>query len=147
MALAFAPLALVRQTFHILDAASDPRLAPLFHYYNQEWILSIQPRMWNVYQVNTRTNNNLEGWHSRFQKIVARHRPNLWQLLEAMLQEQAATEVALQQVAAGRHVHTGNCKYKRVKKQLKRLLSDYRHGRKTLTQYITGVTYNLAQYQ
>ena len=72
---------------------------------------------------------------------------NLWQVLEAMQQEQAATEVALQQVAAGRHMYTGNCKYKHIKKQLKRLHSDYRHGRRTLTQCVTGETCNLAQYQ
>ncbi len=147
MALAFAPLALVRQTFYLLRAASDPRLAPLFDYFNQTWLRAIQPRMWNVFNVDIRTNNNLEGWHSRFQKIVARHRPNLWQLLEAIQHEQAATEVAIQQVAAGRRVHTGNSKYKRITKQLKRLRRDYNRGRLTLTQYITGVSYNLAQYQ
>ncbi len=55
--------------------------------------------------------------------------------------------MAIQQVAAGRRVHTGNSKYKRIKKQLKRLRRDYNRGRLTLTQYITGVSYNLAQYQ
>jgi hypothetical protein len=146
MALAFAPLPLVRNTFDIMEVNADPRLAPLFAYFRQQWIVNIPPRMWNVYKVNTRTNNDLEGWHLRFANIVSRHRPNLWHLLACLQQEQVATEIILQQVAAGQNVQSKNNRYKKIHKQLKVLLRRYRRGQLSLSKYITGVSHNLAAF-
>lgn len=152
MALAFAPLVIVRQTFHLLEMAADPRLQPLFAYFRQEWIITIPPKMWNVYKLQLRTNNDLEGWHLRFKSIVSRHGPNLWHLLSCIQQEQAATEVVMLQISAGQRVSTQNNKYVKIQGNLDVLLKRYkksgRNGRRpmTATEYITGVSHNLAQY-
>jgi hypothetical protein len=146
MALAYAPLALVRQTFHIFEQSSDPRLAPLFQYFRLQWIINVPPAMWNVYNRQTRTNNDLEGWHNRFTNMVGRHRPNLWRLLACLQEEQAATEVAVQQIAAGQQVSAPNRRYKKIHRHIKKLQRRYRHGNLRLTDFITNVSHNLAHF-
>jgi hypothetical protein len=92
-----------------------------------------------VHGADIRTNNSVEGWHNRFKNVVATHRPNIWRLLLALRQEQAATEVALQQIAAGQRVHKTVATYKNIRKQLRRLLRRFRNGQLTVLQYIDGV--------
>jgi hypothetical protein len=150
MALAFAPLVLVRQTFHILSNAADQALAPLFAYFHTEWILNADapPRMWNVHGQDIRTNNSVEGWHARFKKIVRKRHPNLWELLIELQREQAATEVAVQQITGGQKVNTVKRKYRKIQKQIRKLTRRYRSGNPplSLTRYIQRVSYLLAKY-
>jgi hypothetical protein len=146
MALAFAPLAVIRQTFHIIEVGSDARLATLFTYFRAQWIIHVQPRMWNVHNSSHRTNNDLEGWHNRFKNIVARHRPNIWKLLNCLIQEQASTEVIMLQIAAGQNVQQQNSRYKNIHRRMKRLRRRYNRGNITLIQFISGISYNLAEF-
>ncbi|KRY02532.1 hypothetical protein T03_16592, partial [Trichinella britovi] len=37
----------------------------LFQYFQQEWLPATKIKLWNVHGVSVRTNNHLEGWHSR----------------------------------------------------------------------------------
>lgn len=53
-----------------------------------------------------RTNNHLEGWHYGFNRLVTQHHPNVWRLLAALQQEQAVTDVTIQQLAAGQVINT-----------------------------------------
>ena len=51
--------------------------------------------------LRARTNNHVEGWQNRFSVIVGKYQPNLWQLIEALQKEQAATVRTLHQIEAG----------------------------------------------
>lgn len=103
MALGFAPLPLIRTAFTQIEAQSPACLQPLFTYFRTQWLTAVPPRMWNVHRQDPmyRTNNHLEGWHNGFNNIICQHHPNIWRLLAAMLQEQALTDVNIQQIAAG----------------------------------------------
>ena len=146
MALAFAPVLLVRNIFNQLRAASRHCLRPLFVYFDNQWVMGMPLSLWNMYRVSRRTNNNLEGWHLRFSNIVRRHRPNIWQLICALQEEQSSTEVQRQQIAVGQIVQRQEKKYKKVDKNIKTLCNQYRHGHIDVMQYITGVSHNLASY-
>lgn len=61
MALGFAPVLLVRNTFNIFQAAALPVLAPLFDYFDDQWLTRTPVTMWNVHTASIRTNNDLEG--------------------------------------------------------------------------------------
>lgn len=62
MALAFLPVAIVRNSFELLYAQQpDQQLEPLFQYFNAQWLEKVQPIAWNVYGVDIRTNNHVEG--------------------------------------------------------------------------------------
>jgi hypothetical protein len=68
MAIALLPLSLVQQAFDdlydvILQLSSTKydSLKPLFEYFENYWIKTVDLKRWNVYGLNIRTNNNAEG--------------------------------------------------------------------------------------
>ena len=68
------------------------------HYYSK----SFPPRMWNHFQNSgPKTNNHLEGWHYRLNRLARKAHPNLIEIIELIKNEQASTEVQMIQVAAG----------------------------------------------
>ena len=50
--------------------------------------------IWNVYgEDQKRTNNNVEGWNSKFSKLVRKHHHNIFEFVDAIRKEQAATQL------------------------------------------------------
>jgi hypothetical protein len=146
MALAFAPVLVVRQTFSLLQQTSDPTLNNLFAYFSDQWLTRTPLPMWNVYRRQMRTNNDLEGWHSRFAHVVVRHHPNIWLFLSALQEEHDATLVSIHQAIAGHDVRRRYLPYDRIERRLHKLCRRYRHGSIDVIEYITAVSYNLAQF-
>ena len=103
--LAFVPLNFVRVSWDGLKAEmpDDEWVESFVIYIDQTWINgNFRPRMWNYYaHTGPRTNNHLEGWHNRMKRISRKAHPNLYEILELFQREQAATEVAIQQLEAG----------------------------------------------
>ena len=63
---------------------------------------SFPPRMWNHFQNSSpRTNNHLEGWHYRLNRLARKAHPNLFETIELIKNEQASKEVQMIQLAAG----------------------------------------------
>ena len=48
-----------------------------------------------------RTNNHVEGWHNKINKIGGKSHPNIYEVVELFKTEQAATEVTLWQLEPG----------------------------------------------
>lgn len=42
----------------------------------------IHGTLWNVSDRGRRTNNNVEGWHSKFNKMVGGRHPNVWRVIQ-----------------------------------------------------------------
>jgi hypothetical protein len=99
--------------------------------------------MWNVYDVDIRTNNSCEGWHNRFNRAVDRHHPNIWHLLGIIMEEQASTEVLRSQIAAGQDVLRQVPKYRNMQKKIETIRGRYRAGTIDVIQYLDGITFNL----
>jgi hypothetical protein len=146
MALPFARLPLIQPTFQALLANSDQRLAPLFAYFQNAWLQPGLTRIWNMYGVDIRTDNNLEGWHSRFNRGIGKFHPNIWEFLEYVLLEHNSTDVQIQQLRAGAVPNPPDAKYVRIRKNLARLRDRYNMGRLNTEQYITAVSHNLKHY-
>lgn len=52
-------------------------------YFEVNWIQRRGPQKWNHYHnEEQRTNNHVEGWHSRLNKIVRKAHPNVFELVE-----------------------------------------------------------------
>ena len=92
MALAFLPLAAVRPTFQAERNNSQPLIAqyPAYDDFMEYiWVNYVQPeslfpiRLWNCFDrnIDSRTNNNVESWHSKWNKSVQVAHPNLWTFL------------------------------------------------------------------
>ena len=54
-----------------------------------------------VFRGGPRTNNNLEGWHSKVKKIAGKNHLNIFGIVELFKKEQASTEVKIRQLMAG----------------------------------------------
>jgi hypothetical protein len=146
MALGFAPLLLVRNTFAQMQDNAPLALQPLFRYFDQQWLQSVSPSMWNVHNEDVRTNNDLEGWHHGFNKAIGRHHPNIWFLLESFINERASTEVTLQQIAAGHVVGRQRNRVKHLHSRIKRLRRRYARGTINLMRFLNGIANNLHHF-
>lgn len=64
-----------------------------------------KPELWNQYQSvlndESRTNNNSEGWHTRYATQVGLDHPTLYRFLRCMQDEQNCTEGTLREMNLG----------------------------------------------
>lgn len=69
-----------------------PGIEEFIEYFEEMWLVGQFPlQQWSVYNnVSFRTNNHLEGWHNQ---VVGKAHPNIFEYVEVMQKEQAATEV------------------------------------------------------
>ena len=60
--------------------------------------------MWNMYSLDgPRTNNNIEGWHSKIRKLACKAHLNDYGAVELFKAEQKATEVRHEKYEAGNY--------------------------------------------
>ena len=89
----FVPLEDVSETFEYTVEIAEEHLDDLMDYVERVYVhgrldrgriaqvLRFPPETWNVYtsELNGehRTNNMVEGWHSKFQKLIVVHHPSI----------------------------------------------------------------------
>ena len=49
---------------------------------------------------SARTNNHIEGWHSKLKKVVGKAHPNVYEIVEIFKREQGVTEITISQLAS-----------------------------------------------
>ncbi|CAF0794235.1 unnamed protein product [Didymodactylos carnosus] len=90
-ALPFLPINVVVNTFNELQdetpLAIRKNLQPLYDYFNNYWLNTIDLEKWNVYGLEHRTNNICEGWHNRFSQRVQKHHPHIWHFTDVLKKE------------------------------------------------------------
>ena len=143
MALGFVDPPHIRPTFVQLKISAPAVLQPLYSYFEQQWLASVDIRMWNVYDTPTRTNNDCEGWHNRFNRAINRHHPNLW--LDVIKGEQASTDVTRNQIVAGQNVVREVRKYKMINRRIETIKDRFRNGAIDIMTYLDGISFNLSQ--
>lgn len=129
MAIAFLPVLSIRPAFLQLSSSESAQqfqqLQPLFTYYRDTWLNGQFPiAMWSVFRSNIRTNNQVEGWHSR---INRHHHPNVF-----LRHEQAAKELVLSRARLGAAPRRQKRTYRKLEKCLKRLTKSFRKGELTV---------------
>ena len=68
-------------------------------FFEERWLNG--PKTWNYYQMEgPKTNNHVEGWHSKINCAVGKAHPNIFELVELIKTEQVNTEACLAQLAA-----------------------------------------------
>ena len=93
--------------------------------------------MWNHFQNSgPRTNNHLEGWRYRLNRLARKAHPNLFETIELIKNEQASTEVQMIQVAAGGQPR----KAVRQDEKIKRLVAEFSSGQRTLDSFLSALT-------
>ena len=136
LALDFVLIELISLTFQGLRNDGAVELQTLFDYFEHYWIEVVDHKLWNMYGVQRRTNNNLEGWHLRLNRSVGKAHANIYEFVSKLIREQGCTETLLAQVAAGNiKPHSNNLKYKNINVKIKHLTDDYTLGERILTNF------------
>ncbi|KRY22549.1 Uncharacterized protein T12_8111 [Trichinella patagoniensis] len=62
-------------------------IAALFNYFRVEWMPPDRLPLWNVFNVNIRTNNDLEGWHFKMNRLAGKRHLGFYELLQLLIDE------------------------------------------------------------
>ncbi|XP_072157114.1 LOW QUALITY PROTEIN: uncharacterized protein [Bemisia tabaci] len=109
------------------------------------------PETWNVYNLvladRIRTNNAVEGFHSKFNQIVGTHHANIWKLIDAFKKVQQDTERTLTQARGGhrRFKPPVSKKYTTNQAMMANIVRNYQHYKDTnsLKKYLRAYAYHL----
>ncbi|KRX56189.1 hypothetical protein T09_15766, partial [Trichinella sp. T9] len=85
LATAFLPVPHVNTGVSLLEAGTTGNLSALFQYFRQEGMIDERLPLWNVYNVNIRTNNHLEGWYNRLNRKAGKSHNGLYELLQLLI--------------------------------------------------------------
>ena len=86
------------------DIPDVPGMEEFVHYFQRTWISgTYAPVTWNVHESHggCRTNNHIEGWHSKLKKVVGKAHPNVYEIVRTFKMEQASVEVKVAQMQSG----------------------------------------------
>ncbi|KRY43814.1 hypothetical protein T03_5649 [Trichinella britovi] len=94
--------------------------------------------LWNVYNVNICTNNDLEGWHFKMNRLAGKRHLGFYELLQLLIDEHVSTETLIQQVTSGRvtasDLQIKNKKYEEVQLRITALTAEYDGDTHTMEQ-------------
>ncbi|KRZ82836.1 hypothetical protein T08_4011 [Trichinella sp. T8] len=143
LATAFLPVPHVNTGVSLLEAGTTGTLAALFQYFWQEWMTDERLPLWNVYNVNIRTNNHLEGWHNRLNRKAGKSHNGFYELLQLLIAEQGVMDTLIQQVLSG-NVTVGDLRrvnrvYAQKQRQVAQYTGEYTNGRRTLEQFLEAL--------
>ena len=97
---------------------------------------------WNYYDnEGPRTNNHVEGWHTRLKKVVGKAHPNLYEIIEVMKKEQATSEIKLQQLEMGGRAPHRKKRFVEKDKRILTLFERFKNGEYSLSDYLDAIKY------
>jgi len=133
MAVAFLPVSCVSETvgrFHTEYVDNDAVVA--FHqYFRSTWLDGMFPvALWNQYNVDSRmrTNNYVESWHARFNRVVRGAHPNLYMFIAHIKREEGMVSTTLAQLRHGCTPSKRRAKYDAVDRRIKQAHEKYVRG-------------------
>ena len=140
VALSFCPKSFVRVVWMGLKAEAPEvhRIEELVSYFEKTWLNGSYPiKIWNYHKVDgPRTNNPVEGWHDKINRVAGKPRSNIFEVVELFKGEQATTEVKLQQPASGGATSTRSLKERSIVK----IIEKFDSGDYSLNEYINSLS-------
>lgn len=159
MALPFVPLDDLEVVFDAVTDEVDDRVVSVCTHLENTYIRGHRPlrrrhavpALWNVHQQavedTARTNNVVEGWHSKFQKMIVVHHANVWKYIDELKAEEHDFHQIHAQVKAG-HINVKqpvNKKYEMCQRRLHNIANsyeEYKERGETFT-YLEAIAYNI----
>ena len=75
-----------------------------------------------------RTNNHIEGWHSRIKKIIGKPHPNIYTWVEFIQREEAVAKAKLQALSLGATARPQRRRVKEKEKRIQALFDRFNEG-------------------
>lgn len=112
------------------------------------------PNLWNCYDMvltkQQRTTNAVEGWHSRFQRIIIAHHSKIWKFIEHIQKDEMENRVQINQLLAGhtRIRYPVKGKFKKNQEYIERIVTMYDTYKSNgnITNYLMAISYRLKLY-
>lgn len=156
-ALAFVPVPDVCSSFEILvnDSQFDSRVQPIVDYFEDVWVGRLQTTgqrrqptflipIWNMYHrtINgeRRTNNDVEGWHRRFQSAIGCKNPSVFKCIDALKIEQKRHESRIHRLNSGEQPNPRKRKYRDLNDRILDLVTKYEERERV--SYLRGIAHN-----
>lgn len=156
-ALAFLPDHEVDEAFRTLTnhSAFPVEATQIAGYFHKTYIGLNQPdsnvgralfpiKFWNVNERTKnnehRTNNQVEGWHRRFQSVLACGNPGFFTCVKALKKEQVNTMDKVNRLQAGFAVQKKKSKYVELNKRLKKIVDE--REERTVMEFLRAIARN-----
>jgi len=100
---------------HLLSIDDIRKLAFFINYFTSTWLEGSFPiTMWNKCGCDKhhRTNNAMENWHGRLNKVLPKH-PNIFVFISALKQDNSNAEVTMAKATTGQSPPKGKPKYQK----------------------------------
>ena len=143
-ALAFCPSTFVRPAWLAIQQSAPtaiPRVDELIEYFTDTWLNGNFPQsQWNYFNQHLpRTNNHIEGWHSRIKKIISKPHPNIYSWVEFIQREEAVTKAKIQTLRLGATTRPQRRRVKKKEKRIQALFDRFNEGALSLDDYIEAI--------
>ena len=104
----------------------------------KQWVIRVQPQVWNVRGRIHRTNNDLESWHNRLNLDVGKAK-NLFFIIQYPVNDHLDAVVLERQMESGEAISLGKKKDEAKNNAIKRLERDLEAGAKSEKEFCRAV--------
>ncbi|VDH91609.1 Hypothetical predicted protein [Mytilus galloprovincialis] len=137
MALPFLPHSDIRPAFNTLkERANSQELKELVVYISSTWFEGRYwcPRTWSIFQHSIRTNNDVEGWHTRINS--GKSNVSFYVLIPELMREAEIVDLTLRLVSEEQVLRHQRRRFKDLEGRLHQFWEEYDSGEKTVTQLL-----------
>ncbi|CAC5367743.1 unnamed protein product [Mytilus coruscus] len=140
MALPFLPTTHIRDTFTSLqNRANTPQLRDLVAYMDRQWFNNgvIQIADWCIFKRSVRTNNDVEGWHSRLNSAAKHGGVPFYTLVPDLMKEAEVVDVSVRSDNLERDVHH---RYTVLEQKIQTSWDSYMDGAMSTTHFLKVIS-------
>ncbi|CAF1323957.1 unnamed protein product [Rotaria sp. Silwood1] len=149
MALPLLPETVIEDAYDDLvgKLAPDMRtvINDLLEYFQGQWFLKVPISQWCVHGSCIRTNNNAEAFHSRFNRRVQIHHPNIWSFIKFLQAEESRFYHMHIQFCSGLGTRTQKAKTIAIQHRIENLTERYNDGLINVMEYLDGLSLVVAK--
>ncbi|CAG7826068.1 unnamed protein product [Allacma fusca] len=102
--------------------------------------------IWNTHDAalrdQHRTNNNLEGWHTRFETMIGTNHPTICRCIEGFFKEQNMSRVRNIQFRADANPPPSRKKYRLLEHRIRNVVTDFTN--RNAMDYLRSIAHNLS---
>ena len=121
----------------------NPQLMRFNDYFVDQWLENDAiGDSWNCYKQKHRTTNSLEAWHSKLNRTIGKHHPNVLELVKFLKED--AIDAGFNKQRADLHLTPSKRRrkcYKNLDCAIVEMVNDFTEGRKTVAECLNKLQY------
>lgn len=131
--------------------AQYPQMNEFVQYFNNTYVdgQNFPHQLWNVFErgMSSRTNNIVESYHARWNKVVGVRHPSIWTFLKKLQDQQALARNVVLNAENGNPPPLRRRKWRILEQRVVALKNDLLEGRKDIYEYWAAIRHNIQQFK